>query len=135
MTITHSDRQIIKQLFNMKDCLRQAGVDFSMKGTCMCPFHEADSNDKTNAKVFDDALHCFSESRQYDPVDALMRLLGWTEEMILQKISESGIAPSTLIEDEKFSIFEKEPITFAFEAGLQSSDDFVSHLVSCFKRR
>jgi hypothetical protein len=59
---------------------------------CFCPFHDDESGGKRSGKIFKDALHCYSEAKQYRAYD-ILRFLGQTDAQIEYMLRMSGKIP------------------------------------------
>jgi hypothetical protein len=61
--------------FDFLSLLSQIGVNNPRIGQVIfCPFHEDRDTNKKSAKIFSNAIHCFSEQRQYRSYDILKQL-------------------------------------------------------------
>jgi hypothetical protein len=81
--------------------LKQAGIHNPEIGNLVyCPFHEDRLGGHRSAKIFQDALHCFSESRQYRPYD-ILRYLGYSDKVIEENLKQLGNPPMDVYEEIK----------------------------------
>lgn len=82
--------------FDLFALLRQIGMDDPYPGMkCFCPFHPDEEGGKMSAKIFQDALHCFSEAKQYRPYN-ILRFMGYSDEKIEVALRNSGDPPNDL---------------------------------------
>jgi hypothetical protein len=68
--------------FDFLSLLSQIGVNNPRIGQVIfCPFHEDRGTNKKSAKIFSNAVHCFSEQRQYRSYD-ILKQLGYSDLVI-----------------------------------------------------
>ena len=65
--------------FNVFKLLEYVGLHNPHPGQLVyCPFHDDTGGGKKSGKLFGDALHCFSENKQYKSYD-ILRFIGWSD--------------------------------------------------------
>ena len=78
--------------FDFYELLMQMGVSDPQEGhTVYCPFH--DDVGKKSAKIFKDALHCFTEAKQYRAYD-ILREMGLSDVEIESRLRATGEPPA-----------------------------------------
>lgn len=102
---------------NIEYLLPYVGLSyFGIGDLVYCPFHEDKQGGHKSAKVFKDAIHCFSESKQYRPYD-ILKFLGFSDSKIESRLRLMGKFPPSDITSERkgfwfFSDFSKQKKEF-----------------------
>lgn len=117
--------------FDIIYLLKEVGLDNPTVGSLTwCPFHPDKEGGKRSARIYKDALHCFSESKQYRPYD-ILRYLGYTDDQIEQTILQSGkdIGELSSYMDVRIDIVtELQLKKAAFMKGIVKSDDYLKKI-------
>jgi len=83
--------------FNIMPLLEMVGMDNPYEGQlCFCPFHDDESGGKRSGKIFKEALHCYSEAKQYRAYDILV-FLGHSDRDIEIALKSKGDVPDEIL--------------------------------------
>lgn len=110
--------------FDLMGLLEESGLSNPYPGMkCFCPFHDDEAGGKMSAKVYKDALHCFSEARQYRPYN-ILRFLGYSDSQIEKTLRESGDPPEDLYLYEDARIDLRAPLAMEKSKFLKGEMSF-----------